>query len=540
MSHPILPSGLAEVFHGPFGAWRATIAFVLVLTVLRVALLFASPLELYPDEAQYWVWSRRLAFGYFSKPPMIAWLIHASTAIGGNGEAWVRLTAPLMHAIAAIGLAGAGRKLYGGWTGFWAALIYSAMPGVQLSSAVIATDAPLLAFLALALWAYAALWTSQTKSAARWAALGFGAALGLAFLAKYAALYLVVGMAIHATMSVRGRKVWSPLTLGLCIGAGLLVAAPNILWNASHHFQTLAHTAANADIGGQEDAGASRFFGPRGPFGFILGQFGVFGPVLFAGLVWAGAAAVRSPVPEDRLLVWLGLPALAVVFAESVAARANANWAVAAYVPGALLAAGVLVRRRAWTLLGWGLGSQGLAALIFVVAILAPALTDAAGAANAFKRARGWRQTTDAVVNAAGAANASIAGKSDGSLSAIGVDDRFVFNALAYYGRDATGRAAGRLPGPLRMWVRLSHPANQAESEAPLDVAHGAHVFIASVDGVHRPALIADFTRVTTVGAQVIKLDPKHQRDVVFLIGTDFRPQPRRVGSAPNAPATRP
>ena len=31
--------------------------------------------ELYPDEAQYWLWSRTLDFGYFSKPPMVAWTI---------------------------------------------------------------------------------------------------------------------------------------------------------------------------------------------------------------------------------------------------------------------------------------------------------------------------------------------------------------------------------------------------------------------------------------------------------------------------------
>ena len=28
--------------------------------------------DLLPDEAQYWSWSRHLAFGYFSKPPIIA------------------------------------------------------------------------------------------------------------------------------------------------------------------------------------------------------------------------------------------------------------------------------------------------------------------------------------------------------------------------------------------------------------------------------------------------------------------------------------
>src|SRR6187549_3191838 len=56
---------------------RLTLVLVGVLTVLRVAALFITPLELYPDEAQYWLWSRHLDFGYFSKPPVVAWLIWA-------------------------------------------------------------------------------------------------------------------------------------------------------------------------------------------------------------------------------------------------------------------------------------------------------------------------------------------------------------------------------------------------------------------------------------------------------------------------------
>ncbi|HWU81152.1 MAG TPA: 4-amino-4-deoxy-L-arabinose transferase, partial [Caulobacter sp.] len=60
-------------------AWRATLWMVAGLTLVRLIALFVTPLELYPDEAQYWLWSRELAFGYFSKPPMIAWLIWLTT-----------------------------------------------------------------------------------------------------------------------------------------------------------------------------------------------------------------------------------------------------------------------------------------------------------------------------------------------------------------------------------------------------------------------------------------------------------------------------
>ena len=46
-------------------AWRWALILVGALTLARLFAVFASPLELYPDEAQYWLWSRRLDLGYF-------------------------------------------------------------------------------------------------------------------------------------------------------------------------------------------------------------------------------------------------------------------------------------------------------------------------------------------------------------------------------------------------------------------------------------------------------------------------------------------
>ena len=54
---------------------RNVLILIGVLLVARVIGLFLSPLNLHGDEAQYWAWSKDLDFGYFSKPPMIAWAI---------------------------------------------------------------------------------------------------------------------------------------------------------------------------------------------------------------------------------------------------------------------------------------------------------------------------------------------------------------------------------------------------------------------------------------------------------------------------------
>ena len=57
---------------------------LLLITLIRIYALFVSPIELSVDEAQYWHWSHNLDFGYFTKPPFIAWIIALSTDIFGN------------------------------------------------------------------------------------------------------------------------------------------------------------------------------------------------------------------------------------------------------------------------------------------------------------------------------------------------------------------------------------------------------------------------------------------------------------------------
>src|SRR5215472_7391862 len=77
------------------------VAAVAALTAGRLAWLAVQPADLSPDEAQYWVWAQHLALGYYSKPPLVAWLIALSTGLAGDNEFAVRLSAPLLHAAAA-------------------------------------------------------------------------------------------------------------------------------------------------------------------------------------------------------------------------------------------------------------------------------------------------------------------------------------------------------------------------------------------------------------------------------------------------------
>ena len=131
-------------------AWRWALILVGAAAMVRLLVLAITPLQLYPDEAQYWLWAQSPAAGYVSKPPMVAWLIAVSTALA-DGEFWVRLPAVLIHAATALVLFKAANRMAGRDTAPYAGLLAAALwvlaPAVAVSSLFISTDAPLALFL---------------------------------------------------------------------------------------------------------------------------------------------------------------------------------------------------------------------------------------------------------------------------------------------------------------------------------------------------------------------------------------------------------
>jgi 4-amino-4-deoxy-L-arabinose transferase-like glycosyltransferase len=499
---------------------RAAMILTVGLTLARLIALFRTPLQLYPDEAQYWLWSRTLDFGYYSKPPVIAWSIWLTTRMG-DAESWVRLSAPLYQAGATVMVFLIGRRLYSPAAGLLAAALYGLMPGVQLSALVAATDAPLLFFLGLSVLAYVELLAAGAAagSPARrlWLAAGLGAALGVAFLSKYAAVYLVIGLVLHALVSRDARRAWSPARLGV-MGLALAAAlAPNLAWNAAHGFATFQHTASNAAWGGRQ------LFNPGELGWFVLTQFGVFGPIPF-GVLIAGlglAAARRRLSGPDLTLACFTLPPLVIVMAQAFVSRANANWSGAGYLTGAVLVAAWLMRWRARAWIWAALGSQAVLAAVFLVLVISPHLADRAGLGNAFKRARGWSETTDMVLTRAAG---------EPGLTAIAVNNRFLFYALAYYGRND-------VRPPLTAWLLMDGPRNQAETTAPLTPELGRRVLAVSYEGVYLAEMQADFARTSGLEIGAVRLDPKHRRSIRMFVGEGFNPRPRDpVSGRPTPP----
>jgi 4-amino-4-deoxy-L-arabinose transferase-like glycosyltransferase len=491
--------------------WRAALLLIGGLTLARLVALFATPLELYPDEAQYWLWSRTLDFGYYSKPPMIAWTIWATTALGGDAEAWVRLGAPLFQAGAALLIFAIARRLYDGRIALAATALYALAPAIQLSAAVIATDAPLLFFLGLTILAYVALLQAGRRQA--WLAAAVGAALGLAFLSKYAAIYGAIGIALHLLLSPDARRAWTWPRAGLAVLAFAAVLAPNIAWNAAHGFATVQHTAANAAWGGRQ------LFNIPELGEFLLTQFGVFGPIPFAALLVGVflAARRRRLDPADLLLLCFTLPPLLIVTGQAFVSRANANWSGAAYLPGAIVVAAWLMRWRARRWLVAALVIQATVAALFLAFTISPAFAERLGAANSFKRAKGWEETTDLILR-----RAEI--EAPAGLDAIAVNSRFLYYAMRYYGRDWFDDPSAP---PLTAWLLADTPQNQAETSAPLTPARGGRVLAVALEGNWQAEMAGDFRRVSGVEIASVRLDRKRKRRVDLFVGEGFEPRPR-------------
>jgi hypothetical protein len=274
-----------------------------------VAGLALAQTDLYTDEAQYWFWSTEPALGYFSKPPLIAWTIRAFTELGGSESPfWVRLAAPLFHALAAAAVGALGAAAFGRRAGALSAILYATMPAVSVGSIVISTDTLLLPFVALSLLAW--LQAARTGSLA-WA-LALGAAVGCGLYAKYAMLYMPLCMALGAAFTPALRLEWRRAAAAAAVA--LILAAPHLVWLAGAGFITAGHVAADAQAG----AGPLR---PDKLAEFLGAQFGVFGPILLPAWLYACWRAFRDSGRRGGARAGLGVAADSRADEHSGAAR---------------------------------------------------------------------------------------------------------------------------------------------------------------------------------------------------------------------------
>ncbi len=495
----------------PYHRWAVWL--IIGLLIFRLGGLLLSPLGLHGDEAQYWAWSKDLDWGYFTKPPMIAWVIALTTSVFGDAEWAVRLSSPILHSVTGYVIFRTAQFTFDACTGFWAVMLYLLMPALWLSSGIVSTDVPLLLCWALALNA----WLHLRETATWPRAVQLGLAFGVGFLCKYAMLFFLPALAVAFVFDKPTRKALSGFKGLLALIVAGLIISPNVIWNINHDFATVTHTVANASL--QKDIP----FHPLELLTFWVDQLVIFGPITLVLMVFMLVTALKKRL--DSTAIWIALftlSPLVIISLQALVSRANANWAVTAYVAAAILTAhyGIvfwdqrntrLKRVKTWLISGVVLNTvMGLALAIITIF---PFLADAIGAANSFKRLRAWPETVQVVQARAEQ------GHEGNEFSMIAADKRIVFYSLKYYGLGEER--------PLKMWMYQAAPVNHAELTAPLPGQDGP-VLIINYYKDYVDELQADFERLVPLAPIEIDLGGGKVRKWELWAGYGYTPTTNR------------
>lgn len=421
------------------GDMRTVWAIALGAAAFRL-LLFLG-LDLYADEAYYWMWSRRPAFGYFDHPPAVAWLIRASTAVL-PGELGVRILFLACGALAVVFAALIAREMSDDPRApAVAAALAATSPILILTGGLALPDAPVEAAYACATWLVA-------RARGRgwiWA----GIAVGLALLSKYTAALLAPALLLLLLLDRDLRDELRTPWPWLGGAVAILLFLPNLLWNATHDWVAIQFQIRHG----------------------MVGQATLRSSLEFAGGLVGGAGVVALPLGIWQLVRGRGsfslrvaastLVPIAVTVLSAFRGRVEANW-VALACPALCGAAAVaLVRiRPPWSqgLLAFTVGLGLLAGVVFGLEVRNPTLIPRDS--EVVRRFRGWPEFARRARAAADRACASI-----GPLPGCDPANPFVFSLnyqdaaeLAFYaGWTRFGPAAER-PSQFDIWGDQPRP----------------------------------------------------------------------------------
>ncbi len=333
--------------------------------------MFAG-LELYADEAYYWLWSTRLAAGYFDHPPLVAWIPGASSLF--PGELGLRSLFLLCGGLFVVFAGLVARELapqHAERAAVLAALLAATAPMLTVVGSLALPDAPQLAAYACATWLVA------RATGPSWIAAG--GAWGLAMLAKVSSGVLgpalLLALPLDRSLRAELRTRWPYLG----VLAALLVFLPCLAWNASHDFVSFSVQLRHGFHGMRPKAHVGEYLAA-----VVTGA----GPVaLVVGLGWflrtRSAASVRVGL--------VTVTPLALTFASSMRGNVEANWPALAY-PGLCAGAGALLAsfpRAARWLVGASVAVGVASAAVYAFELRHP--TFMSPRAAPIERFHGWR-----------------------------------------------------------------------------------------------------------------------------------------------------
>lgn len=302
---------------------NATI-FVGVLIVWRLYL--SASLQLHPDEAYYWLWSRNLDIGYFDHPPLVAYCIWLTTLFS-KSELWVRFSGTLVSLVLSGLIWHLALQLFKNvQVAAGSVVLFNVLPLTTMGLVVITPDTPVLLFWAVSVYLF---WqTLRGEQSWHWYALGV--ALGLALLSKYTAILLLPSLLVYLVLTDDRR--WLKTTYPYrSLLIGFLCFLPVLYWNSQHDWVSFTFQLKNGlNSEGYSLAKVGEYLG---------GQLLIIGPIAWAVGVWAAVVGIFRKDRETLLLVCTSLPVIAFFALSSFKKAAGPNWPAFAYVTLCILVA---------------------------------------------------------------------------------------------------------------------------------------------------------------------------------------------------------
>jgi 4-amino-4-deoxy-L-arabinose transferase-like glycosyltransferase len=252
------PSATYRSRSSPDSFARGAAAAILTVMVAQIVFLVVGcDWDLCGDEAEFWAWSRRLAWSYYARGPGIAWLIRLATELLGRPS--IELTGSLMLAVRLPAVLLGGLTAWGIFrlasittgdrrSAMVAVLLLPAIPIFALGGVVITCDTPLVCC-----WVWAAVWTyrgMQRDETRWWVAAGAIGALGV--LVKYSLLAFPASVGLFLVLSPpHRRQLARPGFWAMSLLTAILGLAPILVWNAQHGWAGAGQLADRVGFSGR-------------------------------------------------------------------------------------------------------------------------------------------------------------------------------------------------------------------------------------------------------------------------------------------------
>jgi hypothetical protein len=302
----------------------------------------ACPIDLSGDEAQYWDWSRHLGLAYYSKGPMVAYIIRASCALLGETMPAVRLPALLFAIGTSLCTYWLTRKLFGSERlALGAFLLGAVIPMFAAGGMLMTIDPPLFFFWALA----TCLVVPAVFGNRKWAWPIAGVVAGLGVLTKYAMLIWPPIVLLFLCIDPASRPKLKTAGPWIMTAIALLFLTPVLIWNAQHQWVSFHHVTGQ--IGADKTGSLSR----GNLLEFVGSQMGAINPaiaVLMGGAVVYALTRWSRDDPrrrEIRYLLCIGGTFFGVCLLDSLVTKVQVNWPAPAYFTLLILTAYFIANR---------------------------------------------------------------------------------------------------------------------------------------------------------------------------------------------------